>query len=72
MEFVLANQERCGGYLQTSRVSVERGKVTSATPAFAWAIGQGLHVVLSWCARRGITWKRKRVRRQPGQMELAL
>lgn len=62
MELRLQCVEQSGGCQRESRVSVERGKVTSATPSFEWAIGQGLHVVLSWCATRKIKWQRVRQR----------
>lgn len=72
MELVFSSKERCGGSLMASRASVVRGKVVRTTPAFEWAVGQGLHVLLSWCARRKVTWRKQRDRVQPGQLELAL
>jgi hypothetical protein len=72
MEFVFESQERCGGSLMASRASVQRGKVVQATPALSWAVGQGLHVLLSHFARRKVAWKKRRGRAHPGQMELAL
>lgn len=53
-----------------SRASVEKGKVVSATPAFAWAVGEGIHVLLSYCAEKGIKWKRRP--KPQKQMELSL
>jgi hypothetical protein len=69
MDLVFAHHENCEGSLRASRASVDRGRVTSATPAFAWAIGQGVHVLLSHCATRKIKWQK---RRSSPQAELAL
>ncbi len=54
-----------------ARVTVVKGKVTSATPSFEWAVGGGMHVLLSHCAKRKIRWARMR-QHSAGQMELAL
>jgi hypothetical protein len=65
MEYVFSKTESAH---TLARVTVSRGKVTSATPSFAWAVGGGLHLVLSWAARKGITWRRRAV--PVGQAEL--
>lgn len=57
------------GDRRPSKVSVDKkGKVVSATSAFEWAVGQGMHVVLSWASRRGLRWERL----DPQQLELRL
>jgi hypothetical protein len=72
MELVFSAKEKHGGCLMPSRVQVVKGKVTSATPSLGWSVGEGLHVVLSWAARRQITWKKCPSKTPPGQLELAL
>ncbi len=69
MEYLIRCPDKKTGTLV--RVSVEKGKVISATPSFAWAVGGGMHAVLSHCAKRKIRWERLRPR-LAGQMELSL
>lgn len=69
MLLVFAQKELLNGLLTASSASVAQGKVTSATPAFEWAVGKGLHVLLSHCASRGIKWKK---RKSPDQRQLRL
>lgn len=69
MEYTIKCADQSGGCHRLASISVEKGRVVSATPSFEWAIGGGLHAVLSWCARRQIRWER---RRDLGQLELGL
>lgn len=70
MELVFQRLEK-GASRPTTAASatVVRGKVTAASPSFAWAVGEGIHVLLSYAAMRNIRWWR---RQNPGQRELFL
>lgn len=55
-----------------ARIAVEAGKITRATPSFEWAVGEGIHVVLSHLARQRIRWWPAREQPESAQMELDL
>lgn len=57
------------GRKKASRIIVWGKGVIDATPAFAWAVNKDLHVVLSWCARKGLSWERS-ARSKRGKMPL--
>jgi hypothetical protein len=73
MELVFNTLEKVpnpGAKVSQATATVVRGKVTETSPSFAWAVGEGIHVLLSYCARQKIRWWR--LRRDPKQLELAL